>query len=367
MRTRNHMSEDQGLQIPVDDPQAALRFCRSLARVLASQETHGGSPELSSLAEIAADTPRPEVSVVLPVYNEGDNLLQLHRRLTDVLQAQSILYEVIFVDDGSTDGSTPLLHQLAASDPHVRLIRLARNFGHQTAISAGIDFASGQAVIVMDADLQDPPEVLPQFIDKWREGYEVVYAVRRKRKEHPLKRMAYAGFYRLLKPLARVDIPLDSGDFCIMDRRVTDLLRAMPERNRFLRGIRSWVGYRQIGLEYERDARYAGEAKYTMSKLLKLALDGLVSFSYLPLRLASLLGFAVSLSAFALGARTVYMKLRYPDFIAGFTTIVVGITLLGGIQLITLGIMGEYIGRIFDEVKQRPLYTVREVIGFEEQ
>jgi glycosyltransferase involved in cell wall biosynthesis len=366
MSARNRTLGQHPPQIPVDDPQAALRFCQALAQAMAGLEAEGGSIDLPQLCEGVTRRSRADLSVVLPVYNEDQNLEPLYRRLTDVLSAETQTYELIFVDDGSTDCSAPFLHKLAASDAHVRLIRLARNFGHQTAISAGIDFASGQAVIVMDADLQDPPEVLPQFIDKWRQGYEVVYAVRRQRKEHPLKRMAYAGFYRLMKPLASINIPLDSGDFCIMDRRVVDLLRAMPERNRFLRGIRSWVGYRQIGLEYERDARYAGEAKYTMSKLLKLALDGLVSFSYLPLRMASLIGFVVSMSAFALGARTLYMKLRYPDFIAGFTTIVVGITLLGGIQLITLGIMGEYIGRIFDEVKQRPLYTLREVTGFEE-
>jgi glycosyltransferase involved in cell wall biosynthesis len=366
MSTGSDISGRRGLQIPVDDAQAALRFCRSLARALEGLGRGENTPQPRQ-DMVGATAALPELSVVLPVYNEQDSLIRLHGRLTEVLNAEDVSYEIIFVDDGSTDGSIPLLHKLAASDPRVRLVRLARNFGHQTAISAGIDFASGQAVIVMDADLQDPPEVLPQFINKWREGYEVVYAVRRRRKEHILKRIAYSGFYRLLKPLASIDIPLDSGDFCIMDRRVVSVLTAMPERNRFLRGIRSWVGFRQIGLEYERDHRHAGETKYTLAKLLRLAVDGLVSFSYLPLRLASLLGFVVSISAFALGARTLLMKLRNPDFIAGFTTIVVGITLLGGIQLITLGIIGEYIGRIFDEVKQRPLYTVREVIGFDDQ
>ena len=356
-------SSESGLIIPVEDPEAALAFCRSLTEALA--HVSGERPPLPmQIAAPATHGPtRPAVSVVLPVYNEKDNLQALHQRLEQALEGDGVAYEIIFVDDGSSDASYCILQRLAAEDQHVRVVQLARNFGHQIAISAGLDFAQGDAVIVMDADLQDPPEVLPRFVAKWREGYEVVYAIRRKRKEHVLKRLAYASFYRLLQPLASIDIPLDSGDFCIMDRRVVDLLKAMPERNRFLRGIRSWVGFRQIGLEYERDARFAGETKYTLTKLVKLAVDGLVSFSYLPLRLASVMGFVVSLVAFALGARTLYMKLRYPTFIAGFTTIVVGVTLLGGIQLITLGIAGEYIGRIFDEVKQRPLYTVRRVLG----
>jgi glycosyltransferase involved in cell wall biosynthesis len=353
-------------RVPVDDEGSALAFCRALVAALDQSVADQSSAAVQPRPERPPVSREPEISVVLPVYNEQDNLQALHDRLRRALTSEGVTFEVIFVDDGSTDGSVSLLHGLAAEYQDVGLVRLARNFGHQVAISAGIDFAAGQAVIVMDADLQDPPEVLARFISKWREGYEVVYAVRRKRKEHVLKQVAYAGFYRLLRPLASIDIPLDSGDFCIMDRKVVNLLRAMPERNRFLRGIRSWVGFRQIGLEYERDARFAGEAKYNLAKLFKLAVDGLVSFSYTPLRLASLVGFAVSASAFALGARTLYMKLRYPDFIAGFTTIVVGITLLGGIQLITLGIAGEYIGRIFDEVKQRPLYTVREAIGFDE-
>jgi len=306
------------------------------------------------------------LSVVLPVYNEEENIPEVYRRLTAVLERMGDSYEVIFVDDGSSDRSVELLKELHARDDCIRLVRLGRNFGHQTAISAGIDFTSGKTVVVMDADLQDPPEVLPQFIDKCREGYEVVYAVRQKRKEHVFKRFAYFLFYRLLKFLASIDIPLDAGDFCVMDRRVVDLLKAMPERNRFIRGIRTWVGFRQIGLEYERDPRHAGGVKYTLAKLVKLALDGLISYSYLPLRLASLVGLLVSTSSFALAGWTIYMKLTVPNFIAGFTTVVVGVTLLGGIQLITLGIIGEYIGRIFDEVKQRPLYTVREVIGFDE-
>lgn len=305
------------------------------------------------------------VSVILPVYNEEANLGEIYRRLSCVLEQLTPAYEILFIDDGSRDGSVKAIRDLHALNPRVKLVRLARNFGHQTAVSAGIDYAVGQAVAIMDADLQDPPEVLPQFIAKWREGYEVVYAIRQKRKENIFKRISYALFYRLLQRLAAIDIPLDSGDFCVMDRRMVDQLKAMPERNRFVRGMRAWAGYRQIGLEYERDRRYAGEVKYTMRKLIKLALDGLISFSHVPLRVATLMGFTVSAVAFVLAGWTLYKKLSHPEFIAGFSTIVIAITLLGGVQLLTLGIIGEYIGRIFDEVKQRPLYTVQETIGFD--
>ena len=307
------------------------------------------------------------LSVVLPIYNEEPNLAALYRRLTAVMESLGEPYEVIFVDDGSVDGSAEMIRALHRDDPRVKLVRLGRNFGHQVAISAGLDAACGKAVAIMDADLQDPPEVLPEFIAKWREGYDVVYAIRQKRKESGLKRAAYHVFYRLLKRMAAIDIPLDSGDFCVMDRRVVDLLATMPERNRFVRGIRAWVGLKQVGLPCERDCRQAGEPKYTLGKLMRLATDGLVSFSYVPLRLASLFGLVVSAVAFTLALWTIYEKMVHPDYIAGFTTIVVAVCLLGGIQLFTLGIVGEYIGRIFDEVKQRPLYTVREVVGFDEE
>ncbi len=313
-----------------------------------------------------ARLPDSVYSVVLPIYNEEENIGELYRRLTPVMESLGEPYEVIFVDDGSADASAERVRALHLSDARIKLVRLGRNFGHQAAISAGMDVACGRAVVVMDADLQDPPEVLPAFIAKWREGYEVVYAVREKRKETALKRAAYHTFYRLLKQLASIDIPLDSGDFCVMDRRVVDLLGAMPERNRFVRGIRAWVGFRQIGVPCERGCRQAGEPKYTLGKLMRLATDGLVSFSYVPLRLASIMGFVISAVAFALALWTVYEKIVHPDYIAGFTTIVVAVSLLGGIQLITLGIIGEYIGRIFDEVKGRPLYTVREALGFDE-
>lgn len=307
-----------------------------------------------------------ELSVVIPAYNEEANLPELYRRLTATLGECVASYELIFVNDRSRDGTLSLLRQLNAQDNRVKIVSLARNFGHQMALSAGLDFARGQIVAVMDADLQDPPEVLPLFIGKLREGFEVVYAVREKRKEHILKRAAYRSFYLILRAIARIDIPLDSGDFCVMDRRVVDLIRNFPERVRFLRGLRSWVGFRQVGLAYERDRRFAGSSKYTFGRLVKLALDGLVSFSDLPLRLASFLGFGVAGVSILLGLYYLAKRLISGLGPAGFPTLIIAMLFLGGAQLITIGILGEYIGRILDEVKQRPLYIVEEVIGFTE-
>jgi glycosyltransferase involved in cell wall biosynthesis len=307
----------------------------------------------------------PDLSVVLPVCNEEDNIPILYSRLHSVLEKTGMDYEIIFVDDGSGDKSLERLHVLAAKDHHVMVVELARNFGHQVAITAGLDHARGNAVVVMDADLQDPPEVLPQLIAKLREGHDVVYAIRQQRKEGWLKRTTYAVFYRLLRRVANVEIPLDAGDFCIMDRTVVNLLRSMPERNRFVRGIRSWVGLRQTGLPYERQARNAGRPKYSFGRLMLLALDGLISFSYTPLRVASISGFGISVISFLLAGFFLIKKLTTGLDPPGFATLVVAIFFLAGIQLITVGIMGEYIGRIFDEVKRRPLYVVRRVTGHE--
>lgn len=268
-------------------------------------------------------------------------------------------YEIVFVDDGSRDGSLGLVRELERADSRVMVVELARNFGHQVAISAGLDYARGDGVIVMDADLQDPPEVLPRFIAAWRAGHDVVYAVREQRKERALMRLAYTAFYRLLQRVAQIDIPLDAGDFCIMDRRVVDLLNGMPERNRFVRGIRSWVGLNQIGLPYERQGRYAGAPKYTVSRLVYLALDGLVSFSYLPLRIITLLGFVVSALSIMIAIGYTIQRLTVGLNPPGFATLTVAIFFLAGIQLTTIGVIGEYVGRIFEEVKQRPLYVVR--------
>lgn len=366
MKAPDHRSMQPSLQIPLDDPEVALRFCRSLAAML-----NGYGVEKNPLAPTrvnggSATVTTPELSVVLPVYNEAENLPTLYQRLVAVLDAIGMSYEIIFVDDGSRDGSSALLHELAAADSHIKVVELARNFGHQVALSAGLDYSRGKGVIVMDADLQDPPEVLPQFIWKWREEYDVVYAIREQRKEGWLKRMAYAAFYRMLRKVANVDIPLDAGDFCIMDRKVVDLLQSMPERNRFVRGIRSWVGLRQVGLPYERQARLAGQPKYTFGRLMLLALDGFISFSHAPLRLASLVGLGISLLSLLLACFYFVKKLTVGLNPPGFATLVVAIFFVAGVQLITIGVMGEYVGRIFDEVKQRPLYVVRRVVGYED-
>lgn len=343
-------------EIPTDDAAAALRFCRQLALALAPAGRHAAGESERRAA-------RPALSAVIPVYNEHENLPTLYERLSSVLDGVGLSYEIVFVDDGSRDGSLELLHELARADRRVAVVELARNFGHQVAISAGLDHARGDGVIVMDADLQDPPEVLPRFIAAWQAGHDVVYAVRAQRKEGWLMRAAYAAFYRLLQRVAQIDIPLDAGDFCIMDRRVVELLRGMPERSRFVRGIRSWVGLDQVGLAYERQGRYAGRPKYTMSRLIYLALDGLVSFSFLPLRVISVVGFTVSLLSILLAAGYAIQKLTVGLSPPGFATLTVAIFFLSGIQLITIGVIGEYVGRIFEEVKQRPLYVVRRVTG----
>jgi len=306
-----------------------------------------------------------EVSVVVPTFNEEANLPTLYERLTGVLTAQGLPYEIVLVDDGSADGTLAEIEQLRRQDPRVKYLRLARNFGHQAALTAGLAHASGRAVVVMDADLQDPPEVIPELLSRWREGYDVVYAIRRHRRESVTMRVAYALFYRLLHRVAAVDMPLDAGDFCLMDRRVVDQLNALPERNRFVRGLRTWVGFRQTGVPYDRQARHAGRSQYNFWKLLRLAVDGLVSFSYVPLRVASTMGFVVSLGSLVVGLYYLILRLAGHRDPAGFAGIIISVLFLGGVQLISIGIMGEYVGRIFDEVKSRPIFIVAEKEGFE--
>jgi polyisoprenyl-phosphate glycosyltransferase len=341
-------------RIPTTDAQAALRFCQSLAQILSEEQYSVGG-------HASVDLHFPVLSVVVPVFNEQDNLTCLYQRITASLDKVEPDFEIVFVDDGSQDNSLEIMRALAARDVHVCVVELARNFGHQVAISAGLDYARGRGVIIMDADLQDPPEVLPQFIEKWREGHDVVYAIRTNRKEGWLKVKAYSIFYRLLQHVANIEIPLDAGDFCIMDRKVVDILVQMPERNRFVRGIRSWVGLDQVGLAYERQARHAGQPKYTLTRLTYLALDGLVSFSYIPLRMITLLGISVSIISMLLAIFYTVKKLTYGLNPPGFATTVVAIFFLAGIQLITIGVIGEYVGRIFEEVKRRPLYILRRV------
>ncbi len=308
--------------------------------------------------------PRIDLSVVIPVFNEEALLHELHRRLKGALEPLDLRYEVILVNDGSHDGTPALLNALTAAEPAFRAIHFSRNFGHQAAVTAGLDHASGQAVLVMDADLQDPPELVAEMLALWREGWQVVYGVRRKRKESLLKRLAYWGFYRLLRTVTNVEIPLDAGDFALLDQRVVAALRALPERNRFVRGIRSWVGFRQTGLEYERDARYAGDVKYTLAKLVRLALDGLISFSYAPLRVAVYLGLIISVASFLIAVFFLFYKLVVGIDVAGWTSLLITVLFMGGIQLLTLGVIGEYISRIYDEVKQRPVYVVAELANF---
>jgi polyisoprenyl-phosphate glycosyltransferase len=301
------------------------------------------------------------LSVVVPVFNEEDTLRELHRRLTAALPP-SEQTEVILVDDGSVDGSWQLMCELAAVDPRLRLVRLSRNFGHQAAITAGLEISRGDAAVVIDADLQDPPELIPELVARWHDGYDVVYAVRVQRVgETRFKVASSAVFYRLLRRLSRSDIPADAGDFRLMSRRVVDALRAMPERARFLRGMTSWVGFRQTGVEYRRDARHAGASKYSLGKMLRFALDAVTSFSTVPIRFVAWLGFAcVSFCLVVLGW-ALYTRFFTNRAAPGWTSLLVVVLLLGGVQLLSLGIIGQYVARIFDEAKQRPLYLVAEV------
>jgi glycosyltransferase involved in cell wall biosynthesis len=271
--------------------------------------------------------------------------------------------EIVFVDDGSTDGSFDVMGKLHEADDRVRVLRMSRNFGHQIAITAGLDHARGDAVVIMDGDLQDPPEVVPALAAKWREGFEVVYAVRDDREGESRVKLATASwFYRVLGRMSEVGIPRDAGDFRLIDRRVVDAVKAMPEHHRYLRGMFAWVGYDQAGVHYARDARHAGRTKFPMRKMLGFATDGIVSFSTVPLRLTLVLGFLVSLAAFVLAIFAVLAKVTGAYTVPGWASITVGVALLGGVQLTVLGVMGEYIARIHDEVKQRPLYLVRDVL-----
>lgn len=299
-----------------------------------------------------------KISIILPVYNEEENIQPIYERVTAVLQKLTKAYEIIFVNDGSRDRTAELLITLQKKDTYVRVLTFTRNFGHQAAVTAGLDHCTGDYVAILDADLQDPPEVLPEFLKKLEDGYDVVYAIRTSRKENFFKRVAYSGFYRLLKAVSNIDIPLDSGDFCVMTRRVVLTMRKLPERNRFVRGIRSWVGFKQTGLAYERAERHAGNSKYTFRKLLQLATDGILSFSYIPLRLMTFGGlFAFFMSIVGVFV-ALYLRLFTHTFVPGFATTVVLLMFSGGLIMLGLGIIGEYIARIYDEVKQRPPYVL---------
>jgi polyisoprenyl-phosphate glycosyltransferase len=310
---------------------------------------------------------RPKYSLVLPIYNEEETIPELVRRLGELMDQLDGDAEAILVDDGSSDSSYEAMVAAREADPRFKLLRLSRNFGHQIAVTAGLDAASGDAVIVMDADLQDPPEVALDLAARWREGYDVVYAVREERHgESRFKRATATGFYRLFKRMSDVDVPLDVGDFRLVDRRALDAFLSMRESNRYVRGMFSWIGFRQVGVPFSRDERFAGETKYPLRKMVKFATDGIVSFSAYPLRLALNVGFLVSAFSFLLGI--VFLVSRLAGFysVPGLASIAVFVAFLGGIQLLLIGIMGEYIARIHDEVKGRPLYLVSETQGLDE-
>lgn len=311
------------------------------------------------------------ISIIIPIFNEELNIEYLYKRLIDASYLWNEKYELIFIDDGSYDNSINLLLDIVKKNKHVHVIKLSRNFGHQAAISAGIKYAKGDAVVIMDGDLQDPPEELSKFLNKWREGYEVVYAIRTKRKEGILKKLSYKLFYRLLALISNINIPLDSGDFCVMDRKVIDVLNnQMPEQNRFVRGLRAYAGFKQIGIKYDRDNRYGGASKYTLRKLIKLAMDGLFDFSNFPLRLASYFGYIVAIPSFIMGIFFIIHRIfdfkvfgYSPADVPGSATLMVSIFFLSGVILIILGVIGEYIGRIYLEIKKRPLYIVEDIFS----
>jgi glycosyltransferase involved in cell wall biosynthesis len=300
----------------------------------------------------------PAISVVVPLYDEEHNVTELHRRLSCVLLAMGLPFEILFVNDGSDDATAAMIDGFHQDDANLTVMHLSRNFGHQSAVWAGLDYARGQSVVVLDGDLQDPPEIIPQLVDRWREGYDVVYAVRKHRKERPLKRFAYYSFYRLLRLISDLDIPLDSGDFCLMDRRVVQTLRRLPERIRFIRGLRTFVGFRQVGLPYERDARQVGRSKYSLGSLIHLAIDGLVSFSGRPLRLVSCIGASTTMIAIILGVWVAVDAFINQTAPRGWASLLAVVLFMSSVQLICLGIIGEYIRLIFLEVKGRPSYIV---------
>lgn len=312
----------------------------------------------------------PLLSIVLPVFNEEAVLGDLRERLLAVLPALGLRWEVIFVDDGSSDRTLQMLREFHLAEPRFKVLSFTRNFGHQVAVTAGLMRCSGDVVVVLDADLQDPPELLSDFLNLWERGYDVVYGVRQKRKERLFKRVAYFVFYRLVRRLVDFDLPLDSGDFGLMDKRVVAALNALPERGRFVRGLRAWVGFRQIGLRYQRQARAAGETKYPIHKLVSLALDGIFSFSVKPLRLLSFVGLLTSFAAFA--AIVFFLFHRWfafkifgysPQDVPGFTSVILSVLFIGGLQLLALGLIGEYVGRILSEVKMRPIFVAKEELG----
>ena len=306
----------------------------------------------------------PELSIIIPLYNEAANIPELYRRLQATPLPSST--EILIIDDGSQDQSLQLIRDLQTTHNNLRYISFARNFGHQIAVTAGLHFAQGSAVIIMDGDLQDPPELIPQMLEQWRAGYKVVFGQREQRQDAYLKRLFAYYFYRLLRSLSEVDIPTDTGDFCLMDQEVVQLLNQMPEKNRYIRGLRAWVGFPQTAITFKRPNRYAGEAKYTFKKSLALAIQSILAFSTIPLKLSTYLGLFAAIAAIIMMGLTLYWRIvEQSDRLVGFTLITVAIFFLGAVQLICIGILGAYIGQIYEEVRNRPLYTIKEMSGFD--
>ncbi len=311
-------------------------------------------------------SPSPLYSFVIPVYNEQETLPELQRRMVELMNALDAPAEAILINDGSSDQSQQLMQSIADADRRFKVLKFSRNFGHQIAISAGIDFSSGQAVVILDADLQDPPEVIHEMIAQWKQGYQVVYAVRKERKGETFFKKASASlFYRFLRKFTEVDIPADVGDFRLVDRQAVNAFKSLRENNRYVRGLFSWIGFRQTAVNYVRAERFAGETKYPLRKMLQFAMNGVLSFSNVPLKLALHLGFLVSCSAFLYGLFAILAKLAGWYTVRGWASILVVVSFLGGIQLIVLGVIGQYIGRIYDEVKRRPIYIIESAQGFE--
>ncbi len=299
------------------------------------------------------------------MYNEEDVIAETYRRLGKVMEETGESYELLFVNDGSQDRCAAIIADLARTDRHIRMIDFSRNFGHQIAVSAGLDYARGQSVVIIDADLQDPPEVIPRMLEKWREGYDVVYGRRRKREGETLfKRFTAFAFYRVLSVLTGGTIPKDTGDFRLIDRKVCDAMKRLNERNRFLRGMINWVGFKQTAVEYDREERWAGKTKYPLKKMLKFAADGIFSFTYKPLKLATYIGFILSISGFVYLLYVLYQRLFTDNTLTGWASIIAVNLVFNGITLLILGIIGEYVGRIYEEVKGRPLYIIQDKIGF---
>ncbi len=306
---------------------------------------------------------KPVVSVVIPLFNEEAVVAELCRRLHAALGTLGEAYEIILVDDGSTDATAERARTEHERDPRVRVVVLSRNFGHQVALSAGLDRAAGDVVVMMDGDLQDPPELIPALVATWRQGWDVVYAVKRTRREGWAKRAAFRAFHALLHRVAEIDVPEGAGNFALMSAPVVRALREMPERARYLSGLRAWVGYAQTGIEFDRDPRYDGNPRMSLGRLVTLAFDAIFSFSRLPLRVAVYVGLVVSVSSVLVGFWVLYQRLFTTNAITGWASTIVSITFIGGTILLTLGVIGEYVGRIYDEVKRRPLYVVRAEIG----